>query len=290
MKRDLPTRNDPTRNDRAARPSMAVPPASTLRGGSSTSSSRRGVPGRGSPRRGGSGVGGPLLAAGAFARAACWFLALAVVGVTAAAPVRAADAKKPHDHQGKVKPFRVPPSEFSLTDAERADLAAGKAVRKTLRGEGGGRGLAVIDVAAPPEVVWARIIDYPNYPKMVDNVAETEVYAREGDHLKVRFVLKGAGVSVEYFVDHVYRPKEGYLTWTLDYSKSSDLDDSVGFWRVAPHPERPGHSRVYYSIELRVGWWLPGFIENMLAKDGLVKSTEWVKREAEKHIAVGKSR
>lgn len=198
---------------------------------------------------------------------------------------RAASATEPHDHQGKVQPYTVPPREIAISDEERKALAAGKPVRKTLRGDGGGRGLAIIDVAAPPEVVWKMITDYPRYPAMVDNVVETEVYGRGDGHLLVRFVLKGAGVSIEYFVDHVYRPDAGYMTWTLDYSRKSDLDDSVGFWRVAPHPERPGYSRIYYSIELRVGWWLPGFIENMLAKDGLTKSTEWVKREAEKYMA-----
>lgn len=194
----------------------------------------------------------------------------------------AADANKPHDHQGKIKPFRVPPTQFELSAEEKTALAAGKPVRKTIRGDSGGRGLAIIDVAAPTDVVWQRIVDYPNYPKMVDNVTQTEIYERKQDHIKVRFILEGAGVSIEYFVDHIYRPKDGYMTWTLDYTKDSDLDDSVGFWRVAPHPDKPGHSRVFYSIDLRVGWWLPGFIENMLAKDGLTKSTEWVKREAEK--------
>lgn len=213
----------------------------------------------------------------------CALLGLCLVMAMPAA-VQAADANKPHDHQGKVKPFRVPPTQFDLSVAEKEALAAGKPVRKTIRGDGGGRGLAIIDVAAPPDVVWQRITDYPKYPKMVDNVTETEVYERKGDHIKARFILEGAGVSIEYFVDHTYRPKDGYMTWTLDYSRDSDLDDSVGFWRVSPHPDKAGHSRVYYSIDLRVGWWLPGFIENMLAKDGLTKSTEWVKREAEKRM------
>lgn len=193
----------------------------------------------------------------------------------------AADANKPHPHQGLVKPFKVPPSEFQLTEQEKADLNAGKAVRKTLKGKAGGRGIAVMDVAASPDVVWSRISDYASYPKMVDNVTRADIYEKKGDHIKVHFILKGAGVSIEYFVDHTFRPKQGYMTWTLDYSRKSDLDDSVGFWRVSPHPTRPGHSRIFYSIDLRVGWWVPGFVEDMLAKDGLVKSTQWVKREAE---------
>jgi ribosome-associated toxin RatA of RatAB toxin-antitoxin module len=194
----------------------------------------------------------------------------------------AADASSPHPHKGLVRPFKVPPKTVQLTPAEEAALARGEAVRKTIRSDSGGRGLAVVDVAAPPEVVWSCLTDFERYPKMVPNVREAEVYAREREHLRARFVLGGAGVDIEYFVDHVYRPAQGYMTWTLDYSRKSDLSDSVGFWRVSPHPDKPGHSRLSYSIEIKVGWWVPGFVEDLLAKDGLVRSTEWVRREAER--------
>jgi ribosome-associated toxin RatA of RatAB toxin-antitoxin module len=195
---------------------------------------------------------------------------------------RAADPSSPHPHAGKFRPVGTPPVSTPLTEEQRAKLAAGEAVRTTVRGDGAGRGLAIIDVAAPPELVWACITDISRYPAMVDNVREAEVYAREGEHIKARFVLGGAGVAIEYYVDHVFRPDDGYMTWTLDYSRKSDLDDSVGFWRVTPHPERPDHSRITYSIEVSVGWWLPRMLERRLAADGLVRSTEWVKREAER--------
>ncbi|MFZ9885973.1 MAG: SRPBCC family protein [Myxococcota bacterium] len=209
-----------------------------------------------------------------------YLLALVTMLVVPTAAIAGEDLE-PHPHQGKVKPFGVPPDSFPLQPDEVALLAAGKAVRKTLRGDAGGRGLAVMDVAAPPAVVWSIITDYPSYPRMVENVRETQVYERRGEHIKARFVISGGGVSIEYFVDHIYRPEAGYMTWTLDYTRKSEMDDSVGFWRVAPHPDKPGHSRIFYSIEIRAGWWVPSFIEDMLAKDGLVKSTSWVKREAE---------
>lgn len=208
--------------------------------------------------------------------------------VLAASTVHAADANKPHDHQGKVKPVGVPPTNVELTADEKATLARGEPVQKQIRGDGGGRGIAILDVEAEPAVVWSAITDMPRYPKMVDNVKEASIYDRSGDHIKARFVLGAAGVDVEYFVDHVYRPADGYMTWTLDYSKKSDMDDSVGYWRVSPHPDKPGWSRIQYSIEIRVGWWLPGFLENMLAKDGLKKSTLWAKREAERRARGGR--
>ena len=72
------------------------------------------------------------------------------------------------------------------------------------------------------------------------------------------------------------------MTWTLDYSKESELDDSVGYWVVKPHPKTPGWSRVFYSVRVQTSSFMPGFIEDMIARRGLVTATAWVKREAEK--------
>lgn len=200
-----------------------------------------------------------------------------------ASPALAADATQPHPHQGVVEPYEGEPPVPELTADDKAKLAEGKAVLKqSKRGDDGGRGVAVQDVHAPPEVVWSKITDYPRYPDWVDGVYETEVYASDGDTIDVRFIIGAMMVRVEYFVHHVYQPDEGYMTWTLDYSRESDLDDSVGFWRVMPHPDQPGWSRVFYSVEVRLKGWVPGFIESMLAKNGLTQATAWVKRESEK--------
>ena len=88
-------------------------------------------------------------------------------------------------------------------------------------------------------------------------------------------------ISIEYFVDHTYHPAEGWMTWRLDYSRTSDFDDTVGFWRVAAIPEKPGWSRVYYSVQLKAAGWVPAPLEHACATIGLTKATSWVKRESE---------
>jgi len=108
------------------------------------------------------------------------------------------------------------------------------------------------------------------------------------------------------------------VTWTLDYSRTSDYADSVGYWHVAPHPEKAkakGWSRVYYSVNLvlllrsyrrRCTWlhcgdtsqsplfvflyssaqvlypWVPEWIQNVVQKQALTQATAWVKIESEK--------
>ena len=94
-------------------------------------------------------------------------------------------------------------------------------------------------------------------------------------------------VSIEYWIRHRYQPSEGWMTWTLDYRKHSDFDDSVGFWRVEPHPDKDGWSRVFYSADVRASGWVPAPIENAFATVGLKRATAWVKRESEKAAGTG---
>lgn len=196
----------------------------------------------------------------------------------------AADATQPHPHSGVLSPYPSSPTLPTLSADDLAKLADGKPVQKQMKesGSSGGRGLAVQDVHATPEEIWSRIMALDKYTEWVSNVTECEVYETKGAHTKARFVLSATVMSVEYFIDHTFYPDKNYLTWTLDYSKESDLDDSVGFWYVQPLQEKPGWSRLYYSVDVQLKGWVPGFIENMITKSGLSKATSWVKRESEK--------
>ena len=100
--------------------------------------------------------------------------------------------------------------------------------------------------------------------------------------IRTRMKLGVMGVSLEYFIDHTYAPSLGVLTWTLDYSRLSDLIDSVGYWCVVPHPRTPGASRVFYSVDAALPSWVPGFVVNAVTKKALTDATSWVKVESEK--------
>lgn len=211
-------------------------------------------------------------------------LFLFIMALVCTAPAWAADANQPHPHAGILKPYPVKPVLPTLTADDLAKLADGKSVQKQMESEGssGGRGLAVQDVKASPDIIWSRILALEKYPEWVSNVTECEIYQKTANQVKARFVLNATVMSVEYFIDHTYYPENNYLTWTLDYSKESDLDDSVGFWYVMPIKEKPGWSRLYYSVDVKLKGWIPGFIKNMITKSGLNKATSWVKEESEK--------
>jgi len=71
------------------------------------------------------------------------------------------------------------------------------------------------------------------------------------------------------------------VTWTLDYDKKSDLDDSVGYWYVQENSNVDKLTRVYYSVHVKVPEWLPSFAVDMLKTKALKSATAWVKVEAE---------
>lgn len=213
-----------------------------------------------------------------------WLTILLLLCGLAAGPgdVQAADATAPHPHTGMLKPYPKPPIPTRLTPADEAALAQGKPVYKQTEGAAGGRGVAVFRVNAPAATVWSTISDFPKYPQYIDAVESCEVYKREGNAIFVRFVLRSMGVSVEYFIEHDYRRADTWGTWTLDYSRESDLSDSVGSWLV--REISPGVSQVEYSIDLKVSGWVPGFVRNILVDNGLEEATQWVKVQSETEV------
>eukprot|EP01033_Poteriospumella_lacustris_P003918 gene3918-2783_t len=149
-----------------------------------------------------------------------------------------------------------------------------------------GRGVVIQDINAPAAICMERIRDVESYIHVVPHVKKVEVYenrvfsngtSKTGAEFKVGLM----GLSFQYFLQLTHEPKYNTLTWTLDYSKSSDFDDNVGHWQVMPHPSKRGWTRLLYSTKIRAFSWIPEFFVNFLTSKALTESTSWVKREAE---------
>jgi len=193
----------------------------------------------------------------------------------------AGDADKPHPHQGIVPAFKGAPPAAKLTEADLKTLASNQPVKKQVKLESGGRGVAVMDIHAPTDVVWKKIKDFDSYPSWVEGLNTCEVYKESGDQLFVYFKASVLGIPAEWWIEHDFHEDDGYVTWTLDYSKNSDLDDSVGYWRVTEVSADPPLTRVEYSVQIQLSGWIPGALEDMLANKGLTVATSWVKAQAE---------
>ena len=206
-----------------------------------------------------------------------WFFILSLFST----PSWSADPNKPHPHQGIATQFSEP-KRSSLTPTEEGKLKAGQSVKKQVKEGNGGRGIAIMDIQATPERVWDIITSFEKYPVWIDELSQCEVYSSSNDVVKARFMISTMMIKVEYFIHHKLYKDAGYLTWSLDYSKESDLDDSTGYWLIYPSPADSTKTRVEYSVDIRIKGWVPSFIEDMLADQGLEDATRWVKRESEK--------
>jgi len=201
-------------------------------------------------------------------------------------PTSANNSLSGHPHQGKVTPFEPGEPNVKLDGRAEGILKSGNPFQTQIQSGSSGRGLVVQDVKAPTSVVWDRILDYNNYVKMVPKTIESENYKVQENEdgtttiytrMKVGFPL----LKLEFFIKHQYQPELNSLTWTLDYSKKSDFDDSCGYWYVIPHPNNPNWTRVYYSVEVSMFDWVPKFAVQFMSTKALVDATAWVKKFSE---------
>jgi hypothetical protein len=204
---------------------------------------------------------------------------LVVGGGLLSGPAFAADPTKHHDHNGIVAAYKGAPPKVTLSEADEAKLASGQMVQKQVQTGNGGHAVAFMNINATPEKVWSKITAFNMYPSWVDNVQKCTAYSKSGSLIYVDFALSVMGIGVEYYVRHDYQPALGYLTWTLDYTRQSDLDDSVGYWRVTALS--PTQTRLEYSVDIRFKGWIPGFAQEMISSKGLTTATSWVKKQSE---------
>jgi len=129
-------------------------------------------------------------------------------------------------------------------------------------------------------------MDLNAYDRMVSGIDSCIVYA-DNEENGLRTVKSAYQISVmhmkfKYFVKHVFNPASNCMTFTLDYSRRSDLDDTVGFWYVLPTGRTK--CRVFYSCECKLRGWVPGPVYDLLTKEALKKATVWVSQLIEKSV------
>jgi len=198
----------------------------------------------------------------------------------------AADTNEPHPHRGLLPPYEINPLSFDLDEKQQKKLAKGKLVIVTIEKEDtGGRGVAVLDITAPPEIVWSRIKGYEHYEEWVGPVKFAEVYKQDDHHTFTHVKISGFLYRYEYFLRNTWWPDHQMLTWVLDYERFSDFDDLVGAWFVEAHPTKENWSRAWFSSDLKLRAKIPGFLMNFIKKQGLKDATSWVKKQSE--IAAG---
>ena len=175
-----------------------------------------------------------------------------------------------------------------LSDIELGQLSSGEMVLKTLASQSGlgNEGMAAQRIDAPADLIWATLLDFNEWPRMVDDVIAARVYEREGSSVTKVQVAIGVGfLKINTYVHHVLDQAAGALTWTLDDQKSSDLLKNTGYWIVREFTGPGGGCVVYYSCNVQLRAWAPGWLDRYIAREGLPRALGWLKREAESRNA-----
>ena len=186
----------------------------------------------------------------------------------------------PHPHKGKLKPITSVPNPVTLTQSDQSKLDKGKVVLKQKVGKAGGKGVAVQYIAASSQRVWETILDYDKYKDRVKNIKSANVYKKVGSDWYVQMISSVMFFTFTMHTKNSIHEDQNYMSWTLDYERKSDLDDSVGYWLVKEISTSPHLTRVDYSTNIIVSG-VPAGLTAYLTEDALVEGTKWVKKYAE---------
>merc|ERR1712232_177024 len=168
-----------------------------------------------------------------------------------------------------------------------------------------GSGYVVVDVEAPPFVIWESLLEYEEYPNMIRTVREMDLYTsrklkgpyyyeqhrepgyhRELRHYGIPSVTRASFILSKFRLNiaaiHNYRPHPDghYLVFTLDPAcKNMIFKDAKGIWYAQQNPDGRGeqYTRVWLLCELKCSPLLPTFIVDYAAKKAMPRATTWLK-------------
>ncbi len=112
------------------------------------------------------------------------------------------------------------------------------------------------------------------------NVVSCEVYEKQGDHWFVDMQSSIVGFKTVIYSDNAIHRDQGWMAWSLDYRRTSDVKDLVGYWRVEQLQDDPPLTRLDHATEIAMTG-VPGFVVKYLTHQSLVDGTAWVKANAE---------
>uniref|UniRef100_A0A7S2DTJ0 Coenzyme Q-binding protein COQ10 START domain-containing protein n=1 Tax=Haptolina brevifila TaxID=156173 RepID=A0A7S2DTJ0_9EUKA len=181
-----------------------------------------------------------------------------------------ADPSIPHTHSGSFTKYeRLRPNKvgFTVDQTMENKLLEGPIVTVQHLPDNILRTASVQNVAAPPEIVWGLLLDFDTYHQRVEGIKICKVYSKKWtlggtQVICADYTARIGTFNVRYFMEHTYEPIKNSMTWALDYSRRSDLHDSVGYWYVESHN---GGSRVFYTTDALLPPWIPSPIKNAFA-------------------------
>jgi coenzyme Q-binding protein COQ10 len=120
-----------------------------------------------------------------------------------------------------------------------------------------------IVIHAPPEKVFAVILDYEKYPEFLPEVKKVKIEFGSGNVKEVTYTVDIKAKVITYTLKHTARPPNE-LAWTMVRGEMMKGND--GAWVLEAVPEG---TEATYKIDLKLGALVPSMVERMLAEQSL---------------------
>jgi hypothetical protein len=201
-------------------------------------------------------------------------------------------------------PFTLP----NLSSEQKMKLAKGERVQEQSRMGREGSGYVVLDVDAPPYVIWECLLDFESYSELIPTVKSMQLYTstklntgftsekpvlpgtgRETRHYgtpsitRASFVLSKFRFNIAAIHRYTPHPQGDYMVFTLDPSCTNMvLKGAKGTWYTEENPDgKEGFTRVYLLAGLQISRALPKFIVDYAAERAMPRATKWLRPEVE---------
>jgi len=201
-------------------------------------------------------------------------------------------------------PFKLP----KFTDEQRTKLVNGERIQEQSRMGREGSGYVVLDIEAPPYVIWECLLNFESYPQLIPTVRTMQLYTstklntgfvnekpllpgtgRETRHYgtpsitRASFILSKFRLNIAAIHKYTPHPDGDYMTFTLDPSCTNVvLKGAKGTWHTEENPDgRKGFTRVYLLASLQISRALPKIIVDYAAERAMPRATNWLKPEVE---------
>lgn len=201
-------------------------------------------------------------------------------------------------------PFKLP----NLSADQKIKLVNGERIQEQSRMGREGSGYVVLDVEAPPYVVWECLLDFESYPELIPTVKSMQLYTstklntgfssekpvlpgtgRETRHYgtpsitRAAFILSKFRFNIAAIHRYTPHPQGDYMVFTLDPSCTNVvLKGAKGTWYTEENPDgREGFTRVYLLAGLQISRALPKFIVDYAAERAMPRATKWLRPEVD---------
>jgi len=201
-------------------------------------------------------------------------------------------------------PFKLP----NLSTDQKKKLINGERIQEQSRMGREGSGYVILDVEAPPYIVWECLLDFESYPELIPTVKSMQLYTstklntgftsekpvlpgtgRETRHYgtpsitRASFILSKFRLNIAAIHRYTPHPQGDYMEFTLDPSCTNVvLKGAKGTWYTEESPDgREGFTRVYLLAGLQISRALPKFIVDYAAERAMPRATKWLRPEVE---------